>query len=129
MTQTSSKGDSSSQTGFWEEENKPRSVVVVACAIFASQRCNYLAGESRVVGHNDTWDVAILLQPQQWPDHNETATLYLGAVLHNRAFPGVASHEQEKPKSTKVQDFLQRLLLATPTSFGSWPICCSPVDG
>lgn len=72
-----------------------------------------LTGESRVVGHNDTRDVAILLQPQQWPDHNETATLYLGPVLHNRAFPAVASHEQEKPKSTKVQGF---------RNSSSWPL-------
>lgn len=62
-----------------------------------------LAGESRVVGHNDTRDRATLLEPQQWPDHNETATLYLGPVLHNRAFPGDASHEQEEPKPRKVQ--------------------------
>lgn len=33
--------------------------------------------------------------------------------MHNRAFPAVASHEQEKPKSTEVQDF---------HNSSSWPL-------
>lgn len=116
-------GDGVTQTSFWrwlifsDRFLGRRKQAAVCCCCGMCYICLNgaitFAGESCVVGHNDTQDIAIWLEPQQWPDHNETATLYLGPVLHNRAFPGVASHEQEKPKSTEVQDFHNSL---------SWPL-------
>lgn len=54
------------------------------------------AGESHLACHNDTQRIATLLAQQQWPDHNETAMLYLGMFGKNGALlPCVARHEYE----------------------------------
>lgn len=52
-------------------------VLDVGCAIFTSQQGNYLHWQNHVVCHNDTQDIAAIWEHQHWPDHNETATLYL----------------------------------------------------
>lgn len=62
------------------------------------------AGESHLACHNDTQDMAALLEQQHWPDHNETAMLYLGVFGTNRALlPCVACHEYENRRQQKFR--------------------------
>lgn len=48
--------------------------------------------------------MAPLLEQQHWPDHNETAMLYLGVFGTNRALlPCVACHEDENRRQQKFR--------------------------
>lgn len=89
---------------FLGRKQKSLSVLDVGCAIFTSQQGNYLHWQNHLVCHNDTQDIAAIWEHQHWPDHNETATLYLAMFGKNRALLPCVAWEW-KLMSTKVQDF------------------------
>lgn len=100
------KHESSFEPGFWEE-NKSLCLPLVWDVLYLHPNSAItFAGESHHACHNDTQDIATLLEQQHWPNHNETAMLYLGVFGTNRALlPCVACHEYENRCQQKFRIF------------------------
>lgn len=89
---------------FWEE-NKSLCLFLVKDVLYLCLNSAItFPGISHLACHNDTQGIASLRELQRLPDHNETASLYLGLFGTNRVLLNfVARHEYENQCQQKFR--------------------------